>query len=254
MNIATEQLFEYALRLADDALILGQRLTEWCSNGPFLEEDIALSNVALDHIGRARLFYDCATRFDPQGRSEDTLAFLREEREYHNLLLFELPRGDFAFTIVRQFLNDLFMVPYLEQLRTSRNAPLAAVAGKCFKESCYHLRRSKYWMVRLGDGTAESHRRMQEALNTLWGYTHELFLMDSLESTLATCGVAVDRGALRPGWDRQVDAILREATLERPGAAAWAASGGREGQHTEYLGHILTELQYMQRTWPGLHW
>jgi len=244
---------DYALRQADDALVLGQRLAEWCSRMPFLEEDIATANVALDFIGRARLYYAYAARLEGRGRSEDDLALLRDCRAYRNLLIYELPRGDFACTMARQLFVDAFQVPFLEQLVAGADAELAAIAAKAVKESRYHLRRSHTWMVRLGDGTDESRRRAQQAVDALWGYTHEFFTMDALELELARAGVAVDRRALKPAWDRSVDAILGEATLQRP-VDGWRVEGGREGRHTEHLGHLLAELQFMQRAYPGLQW
>lgn len=244
---------EYALQLADDALVLGQRLSEWCGRAPFLEEDIALTNVALDYIGRARMLYAYAAELDRKGRTEDDFAFLRDCRDYRNFLICELPRGDFAFTMTRQLLVDTFNVAFLERLARSADATLAAIAHKAIKESRYHLRRSGEWVVRLGDGTGESRRRMQRALDELWAYTGELFEMDALETRLATAGVAADRAALRPDWERRIETTLGEATLQRPGDDL-AIRGGRAGIHTEHLGYLLAELQYMQRAYPGLSW
>lgn len=244
---------DYATALGDDALVLGQRLAEWCSNAPFLEEDLALANVSLDFIGRARMFYAYAAEHEGAGRSEDQVAFLRDCREYRNLLIHELPIGDFAFSMVRQFLVDAFNLVFLEALERSRDATLAAIAGKALKETRYHLRRSHDWMLRLGDGTDESHARMQEALEQIWGYIPELFEMTPLETRLAAAGIAVDRAALRAGWQASVEAVIAEATLERP-SASWQVTGGREGVHTEHLGHLLSELQFMQRAYPGLQW
>jgi ring-1,2-phenylacetyl-CoA epoxidase subunit PaaC len=252
MNVEQDRV-DYAIALGDDSLILGQRLCEWCSRAPFLEEDIALANVALDFLGRARMFYTHAVTLEGRGRTEDDIAFLRAEREYRNLLLHELPRGDFAFTTVRQFLVDAFDLGFLDALRGSHDKELAAIAAKAIKESQYHWRRSRDWMLRLGDGTAESNRRMQEALEKLWGYTHELFTMNPFEQRLADAGVAVDRAALRAGWLARIEPVVVEATLKRP-ADAWAVRGGRDGIHTESFGHLLCELQYLQRTYPGLTW
>ncbi len=246
-------LFDYTLGLADDALILGQRLSEWCSHAPFLEEDLALANVALDFIGRARMLYGYAAALEGAGRDEDALAYLRDCRDYRNLLIMELPRGDFAFSTARQFLVDAFNVPFLEALCHSADAELAAIAGKAIKESRYHYRRSREWVLRLGDGTEESHRRVQRAFDEIWGYTHELFRPVPAEHALVAVGIAPDRAALRARWESLVVPVLEEATLRRP-ADAWSVDGGREGTHTEHLGHLLAELQFMQRAYPGLQW
>jgi ring-1,2-phenylacetyl-CoA epoxidase subunit PaaC len=248
-----QDLFDYTVALGDDALVLGQRLSEWCSNAPFLEEDLALANVALDFIGRARMFFAYAAELEGAGRDEDAIAYLRDCRQYRNLLIHELPRGDFAFSTVRQFLVDAFNLPFLEALGASRDARLAAIAGKALKETRYHLRRSRDWMLRLGDGTPESHARAGQALGQLWGYTHEMFRMGAPEQRLAAAGIAVDRAALRARWLALVEPVLAEATLSRP-ADGWAVSGGREGTHTEHLGHLLSELQYLQRSYPGQQW
>jgi ring-1,2-phenylacetyl-CoA epoxidase subunit PaaC len=241
----------FALRLADDALVLGQRLTEWCGHGPFLEEDLALANTALDYLGRARFFYQFAGGIT--GRSEDELAYTRDVRAFTNHLIYELPRQDFAFTMARQFLIDAFMVPYLQQLTLSQEEGIAAVAAKAVKESRYHLRRSSEWIERLGDGTAESHARLVRALDQLAGYTDEMFEMDALESRLAAEGVAVDRDRLQAPWRQTVDDTLALATLP-PMARGWSVTGGRTGVHTEHLGPMLAELQFMQRAYPGLEW
>jgi len=241
----------YSLRLGDDALILAQRLIEWSSNAPMLEEDLALANTALDYLGRARLFYGHAGSL--MGRSEDELAFRRDVREFTNLLIFELPRGNFAFSMARQFFVDAFSLPFLEALGGSREETLAAIGQKAAKESRYHLRRSRDWMVRLGDGTDESHARAQAAIDALAGYTAELFEMDALEERLVTAGVAVDRRTLHGDWLQCVEATLAEATLRMP-AQTWNVNGGREGIHTEQLGHLLAELQFMQRAYPDCEW
>jgi len=244
---------QYAIRLGDDALVLGHRLSEWCSNGPFLEEDLALTNVALDFIGRARMFYSYAAELAADGSTEDTYAYTRDCRDFRNLLINELPRGDFAFSMARQYLVDVYNLAYMEALRRSTDSSLAAIAEKAVKESRYHLRRSRDWMLRLGDGTVESHGRLQRAVDELWGYTPELFAVDELEQELADAGIAVDAASLRPAWEQSVTATLAEATLQRP-AGGWEVSGGRRGIHTESLGHMLSELQFMQRAYPGLQW
>lgn len=248
---ALDDASAYALRLADDALIYGQRLCEWCSAAPTLEEDLALANTALDYIGRARAMYQRAGVVS--GQDEDDLAYGRDARQFGNLLLVELPRGDFANTIVRQMLLDVFEVPFLERLSQSDDADLAAIAAKGVKEARYHLRRSGEWVIRLGDGTPESHTRAQRALNELWGYLPELFEMDGLEQRLVASGIAVDRQGLEAGWLEGVATIVEEATLDLPDAQ-WRVRGGREGVHTEHLGFLLAEMQYMQRTYPAMQW
>jgi ring-1,2-phenylacetyl-CoA epoxidase subunit PaaC len=244
---------EYTLRLADDSLILGHRLTEWTSHGPFLEEDIAMSNVALDYIGRARMYYGYAAELSADGKTEDDFAFLRDEREFRNLLINELPRGDFAYSTVRQLFIDVFNSLYLPKLMQSNDETLAAIAAKGIKETRYHLRRSRDWTLRLGDGTEESHKRMQKAIDSLWGYTHELFELDDLEQQLANQGIGVDSSALRAEWLATVESILSEATLSRP-EDDWVVKGGRTGYHTENLGHLLTEMQFLHRSNPGCEW
>lgn len=251
-NIA-QQKTDYCIALADDALILGQRLSEWCSNAPFLEEELALANVALDMIGRANLFYEYAATIDAAGRSADQLAFGRDCRDYTNLLINELPKGDFAFTMARQFLVDAFNVEFLQKLQRSTDKHIAGVAEKALKESLYHLRRSRAWVVRLGDGTAESHERIQKAFDDLWAYVPELFQVSASEAALLDEGIAVDRSALRPAWDQVIDATLGEGRLQRPDESR-EISGGRAGIHTEHLGYLLAEMQFLQRTYPNLEW
>lgn len=253
MTASETDLIEYATRLGDDAVVLGQRLSEWCSNAPFLEEDLALANTALDFIGRARMYYGYAAELADDGRDEDDFAYLRDQREFRNLLLCELPRGDFAYSMARQFLIDVFNRLFLERLLASKDERLAAIAAKAIKESRYHLRRSRDWMLRLGDGTEESHRRLQSAVDDLWGFTHELFELDELEQRLVEAGIAVDTPALRDAWRAEVAEVLAEATLQQP-ADDWAVKGGREGYHTEYLGHLLTEMQSLHRAYPGCEW
>jgi ring-1,2-phenylacetyl-CoA epoxidase subunit PaaC len=249
----TTPLFDYALRLADDALLLGHRLSEWCGRAPTLEEDLALANIGLDLIGQARQLYAYAGEVEDQGRDEDRLAYLRQEREYRNLLLVELPNGDFAFTIVRQLLHAAFMVPFWERLQASRDQILAAIAARSLKEARYHLRHAAEWVIRLGDGTEESRDRAGAALDELWPWTGELFEQDAAERALVEAGIAVDRAALKPAWDATVDEVLAEATLARP-QAGWMQTGGRRGLHTEHLGYLLAELQHLQRSHPGATW
>ncbi|MBN7797358.1 1,2-phenylacetyl-CoA epoxidase subunit PaaC [Parahaliea mediterranea] len=249
----TRATADYAVRLGDDALILGHRLSEWCSNGPFLEEDLALTNVALDYIGRARMFLGYGAQLIGGDCTEDTLAYQRDCREFTNLLINELPRGDFAFTMARQYLLDEHALLFLEALQGSSDAELAAIATKAIKETRYHLRRSREWMLRLGDGTEESRRRLQQALEDIWGYLPELFAMDELERELLAAGIAVDREALEAPWRRAVSATFAETDVTLP-ADGWRVDGGRTGYHTEHLGHLLSELQFVQRAYPGCQW
>jgi len=248
-----ELILQYAVRLGDDSLILGHRLSEWCRNGPFLEEDIALSNVALDYIGRARMFYGYAAELSNDNRTEDDFAFLRGCRDYQNLLINELPNGDFAFTMARQLIMDIFYSCFLAELAKSADPSLAAIAAKAVKETRYHLRRSRDWAMRLGDGTEESHTRLQKAFDQIWGYIPEIFEQDELEQRLLDLNIAVNTEALKPQWESTIKGILAEAHIEMP-EDSWTVRGGRQGFHTEHLGYLLTELQYMQRSYPGLQW
>lgn len=245
--------FEYVLRLGDDALILGQRLSEWCGHSPFLEEDIAMANTALDHIGRARLLLTHAGALEGRGRDEDALAYHRDEREFRNVLMVELPNGDYGCTLLRQYFMDVRHHHLFEALQASNDAGLAAIAAKAVKEARYHVRRSGDWVLRLGDGTAESHARMQTALNELWGYTDELFAVDAVEARLCEAGIAPDSAPLAARWQDEVGATLNAAGLVPP-AADWRAEGGRAGLHTEHLGRILVELQHVARSHPGARW
>ena len=244
-------LSTYVLRLADDAMVLGQRISEWTSNSPNLEEDIANSNVALDYLGRARMLYAyAATLLDT---TEDDLAFMRGAREYTNLLMHELPRGDYAFSTVRQFFIDSFDELYFDQLIHSADVQLAGIAAKTVKECRYHIRRSRDLMVRLGDGTEESHTRMQTALNELWGYRHELFMDDALETQLKEQGIAITRSDLLEAWNASIKSCLSEATLSIP-ETDWTVEGGRAGVHSEHLGHMLDDMQCLHRSHPGAQW
>jgi ring-1,2-phenylacetyl-CoA epoxidase subunit PaaC len=245
-------LFAYVVSLADDALVLGHRLSEWSGRAPMLEEDIALSNLGLDLIGQARLLYAYAGEVEGKGRGEDDLAYLRDEFAYANLLLVEQPNGDFAATMVRQLLYAAFMHLYWQALQTSADARLAEIAGKAVKEMAYHVRHAAEWVIRLGDGTDDSHARAAAALEELWTYTGELFEMEG-ERALAQTGVAVDRATIRSAWDATVDRVLAEATLQRP-AERWMQSGGRSGRHSEHLGHLLAEMQVLHRAHPGATW
>jgi ring-1,2-phenylacetyl-CoA epoxidase subunit PaaC len=248
-----DNIQQYATRLGDDSLVLGHRISEWTSHGPFLEEDIALGNVALDYVGRARMFYTYAAELAGEGKTEDDFAYLRDEREFQNYLINELPRGDFAFTIVRQLFVDVYFNYYLTELKKSKDPELAAIATKSLKETRYHLRRSRDWTIRLGIGTEESKTRMTKALNDLWGYTHELFEPDELELELIAQGIAVDMREFKANWLGDVQAIVKEAELEMPDAE-WAVRGGREGFHTEHLSMLLTIMQSVHRANPGAKW
>ncbi|WP_299177374.1 1,2-phenylacetyl-CoA epoxidase subunit PaaC [uncultured Neptuniibacter sp.] len=244
---------EYATRLGDDSVVLGHRISEWVSYGPFLEEDIAYGNVALDYIGRARMFYTYAAELANDGRTEDDFAYMRNDREYRNLLLMEMPKGDFAYSQVRQLFADVYYTVLLPELLQSKDETLSAIAAKAIKETKYHLRRSRDWVLRLGDGTEESHKRTQKAVEQLWGYTHEMFDMDETEQLLADAGIGVDVSKLRDAWHKMVSDILTEATITVP-EDSWAVRGGRTGYHTENLGHMLTEMQIVHRSHPGCEW
>lgn len=246
-------LFEYLLRLGDDSLIIGQRLSEWCGHGPILEEDIAMTNIALDFIGQATSLFDYAAKVENKGRDEDQLAFVRLEHEYKNVLLVEQPNGDFADTMVRQFLFDAFRKPFYEALTKSKDAQLAAIAEKSLKETKYHLRHSSEWVIRLGDGTEESHERAQKAVDNLWRYADELFYEDAVDAALQAEGIAPSLASLREEWMQTITNVLNEATLTIP-TNGWKQAGGRIGRHTEYMGYILTEMQYMQRAYPNMKW
>ena len=241
------------LRLGDDALVLGQRLAQWCRNAPFLEEDLALANTALDFIGRARFLYGHAAELEGLGRGEDHFAFERRASDFSNLKLVELPRGDFAFTMVRQYLFDEFDCLYQALMTASADPGLASIAGKARKEADYHLRRSRHWLVRLGDGSEESHARTVAALAAVLPFALELFDMDPLETQLAEAGVCPDRRALEAPWRATVASNLTQATLTWPATAA-AVTGSRRGEHTEHMEPLLAELQEVTRAMPGLAW
>ncbi|MCL4281431.1 MAG: phenylacetate-CoA oxygenase subunit PaaC [Flavobacteriales bacterium] len=248
-----EALFRAVLRMGDNNLVLGHRLSEWCGHGPVLEEDIAQTNIALDLIGQTRNLLTYAGELEGKGRSEDDLAYLRGEREYLNVQLVELPKADYAFTIARSFLYDAFHLPLQQALTESRDEHLKAIAGKAVKEVTYHLRHSSEWLIRFGDGTEESHRRAQEAVDELWRYTGELFVPDEAEELLAKDGTLPKLTDLKAEWSATVDRVLNEATLKRP-ADGWMAGGGKKGVHTEHLGPMLAEMQILQRTFPGVEW
>jgi ring-1,2-phenylacetyl-CoA epoxidase subunit PaaC len=248
-----QQLFQYVLQLADTSLILGHRLSEWCGHGPILEQDLAMANIALDLLGETRSLYQYAAELEGQGRTEDDLAFLRIATDYRNPLLVEQPNGDFADTIVRQFLFDNFHYHFLQQLLTSPDGRLASIAEKSLKEAAYHLKWSSEWVIRLGDGTEESRRRVEKAVANLWRYSGELTTPTATEKALQTIGLVPDYAPLLPGMEAHVAKVFREATLVVP-QGVFMQKGGKDGRHSEHLGYILAELQYMQRTYPGLQW
>ncbi len=251
------RLFEYLLRLGDSPLILAQRLGESVGTGPVLEEDIAQANVGLDLLGQARLWLGYAGEVEGRGRDEDTLAFRRDAPQFRNLLLVEQPNGNFADTIARQFLFDAWHLLALRALASSREPRIAEIAARSAKEAQYHVERSGDWVVRLGDGTATSHERMQTAIDTLWMYTGEMFAVDAVDESLIAAGVAADPRPLEAAWRGHVDAILDEGTLAAPSGVFMQGGqgrGGRQGVHTEHLGHLLPEMQYLQRAYPEARW
>jgi ring-1,2-phenylacetyl-CoA epoxidase subunit PaaC len=251
--VSNDSLFRYLLRLGDTSLVLGQRLGEWIGHSPALEEDLGLANLSLDLVGQARLLLTYAGEVEGKGRDEDALAFLRDAPQFVNLTLAEQPNGDFAQTIARQVLLDAWQLEMYEALSNSSDTRLAAIAAKAVKESRYHFRFSSGWLIRLGDGTEKSHRRAQNALDGLWRFTDELFTADELDEEMATAGIAPRLAELQPRWVTQVDAVLHEATLQKPANSPYSWHGKR-GVHTEHLGHMLTEMQHLQRTYPGAQW
>lgn len=246
-------LFDYTLGLADNALILGQRLGEWCGHGPILEQDIAMTNLALDLVGQARLLYQYAGTVEQKGRSEDELAYLRDGWDFRNVLLVEQPNTDFAYTVVRQFIYDSFDYFFYEALQKSNDATLAAIAEKSLKETRYHLRWSSEWMIRLGDGTETSHQKMQQAVDDLWPYAGELLTMNDTDRIVLDFGIGVDLNAIAPAVMNRQQAIMAEANLNIP-SNVFMHQGGKNGLHTEHLGYILAELQFLQRTYPDATW
>lgn len=246
-------LAEYLLRLGDDRLVLGHRLSEWCGHGPVLEEDIATANIALDLLGQATIFLRMAGLAEGQGRDEDALAYWRDETQFRNASIAELPVGDFGFTILRQFLFSAWAFHHLDALSASGNAELAAVAAKALKETRYHVRHASEWVLRLGDGTEESHGRMQRAMDELWPWTGELAWQDAVDADLRKTGVAPDLEALKSPWEVMVRDVATRATLTIP-KGPMRMSQGRQGKHTEHLGHMLAELQIVARSHPGAKW
>lgn len=245
--------YKYALQLGDNALILAQRLGEWCGHGPVLEQDIALTNIALDLLGEARLWLSYAAELEGRGRTEDELAYFRDAPEFRNALLLEQPNGDWACTIARQFFFDSYHFYLMQALAGSSDERLAAVAEKTLKEVRYHLQFSSEWMIRLGDGTALSRQKIQTAVDDLWMYTGELTTPNETEQLVAEAGTGVDLTEIKPLWAAKVATVLDEATLRTP-QGGWMQSGGKDGRHTEHLGYILAEMQHLQRSYPGLEW
>ncbi|HTD92763.1 MAG TPA: 1,2-phenylacetyl-CoA epoxidase subunit PaaC [Chitinophagaceae bacterium] len=246
-------LNEYILLHADNTLIIGHRNSEWCGHGPILEQDIAISNISLDLIGQARNFYQYAAQLRNDGSTEDSFAYLRDVREFRNCLLVEQPNGDWAQTILRQFFFSNYQHVLYSELQGSSDLELAAIAEKALKEVTYHLRWSSEWVIRLGDGSGESNERMQKAVANLWSYTGELFMPAPCEKMAAEQKIAPDLLSLKPKWEQRVKEVFAEATLPFPGAG-FMHSGGKEGKHTEHLGYILAELQFMQRSYPNAQW
>ena len=246
-------LYKYALVLGDDALVLGQRLSQWAYKGPFLEEDIALSNISLDLFGRANLLLEYAATLREKGSTADDLAFKRNERQFSNHILSEQPNGNFADTIMRQFFLDAFYKLFLQKLIKSKDDQLSAIAQKSIKETTYHLRHSSKWIIRLGDGTAKSHEKLQSAIDNLWMFTNELFEMNQTDNNMLTQKIGVNCLSIKAEWDQLIDEVLSEATLKRP-ENTHMTYGGREGIHTEHLGHLLSDMQYLQRAYPDAKW
>jgi len=251
--MSRETLYRYVLGIADNNLILGQRLGELCGHGPSLETDIALTNIALDLFGQTRSYFQYAAQLSDVHSTEDDVAFLRKEREYRNVLLVEQPNTHFGFVVGKQFLFDHFHYLFIEKLQHSTDATLAAIAKKAIKEVSYHKRFSSDWVKRLGDGTEESHEKMQEAINDLWRYTNELFEMSDEDQQLVAEGIGVDLNILKQHYYSNISEVLREATLTVP-EGQYFQKGGKQGVHTEHMGFILSELQYMQRTYPNMTW
>jgi len=252
-NNANNGLFEFLLQMGDNCLILGHRNSEWCGHAPALEEDIAVANVSLDLIGQTQMWLTLAGEVEGQYRSADDLAYLRDAFDFRNLLLLEQPNTDFALTLVRQFLFDAWHLPMLKGLMNSTDKRIAEIAEKSVKEVAYHLDRSTDLLIRLGDGSAESHRRMQGALDELWSYTGEMFTFDDLQPALVTDGIVPDTDAISDTWKRHVSATLKAATLDMP-ENEFIRRGGKDGIHSEHLGFLLAEMQFLQRAYPGASW
>lgn len=248
-----QSLIDYTLHLADNALIIGHRNSEWCGHGPVLEQDIAISNIALDFIGQARNFYQYASELSGNNTTEDSLAFLRDVSEFKNVLITELPNGDWAQTTLRQFLFSTYQYYFYQQLQNSTDTRLAAIAAKSLKEVTYHLRWSSEWVIRLGDGTEESKHRLLRALDELWNFTGEMFLPAAYETALLQENMGVDLSIIHQEWNQKVLEVFAEASIQIP-EKSWAQQGGKAGIHTEHLGYILAEMQFLQRAYPGADW
>jgi ring-1,2-phenylacetyl-CoA epoxidase subunit PaaC len=248
-----KQQYHYLLRLGDNALVLGQRLCEWIGHAPVLEEELATANVALDLIGQATAWLELAAARRGDGVDADRLAFHRDAMDFQNVLLVEQPNGDYAHTIARQFFFDAFHYPLLEQLARSQDEQVAGIAAKAVKEARYHLRRSGEWVIRLGDGTEESHQRMQQAVDALWMYTGEMLMADAMDQAMLAQGVGADLAQVAKAWQGYVDEVLAEATLTRP-SQEWMQQGGKQGRHSEHLGYLLAEMQFLPRAYPDARW
>lgn len=248
-----DALINYCLRLGDTSLILGQRMGEWCSNGPLLEEDIAMTNIALDHIGQARTMLTYAGELEGKGRSEDDLAYRRNEREFFNSLISERPNGHFGDTIIRNFLQSAYFYHLYKALASSKDLMIAAHAAKSLKEVTYHLRHSAEWVVRLGDGTDESKEKIQNSLDDIWEYTGNLFEMNEVDHVLIKEGIAVDQNDINLQWSKTVDEVLTRAKLSRP-KDGFMQTGSLSAMHSEYLGHLLAEMQFLPRAYPTAKW
>ncbi len=246
-------LINYTLQIADNSLILGSRLSEWCGHGPILEQDIALTNIALDLIGQSRILYQYAAKIEGNGKTEDSYPYLRTERQFRNILLVEQPNEDFAYTMVRQFFFDSFNFYFLNELLQSTDENLCAYAEKSIKEVRYHIRFSSEWLIRLGDGTDESHQKMQKALDDLWTYKDECMIANKLDEEMRDSGIGVNLEKVKISFDKKIDEVIKTSTLKKP-EDGWSQKGGKEGLHSEYLGYILSEFQFMQRAYPGLEW
>jgi ring-1,2-phenylacetyl-CoA epoxidase subunit PaaC len=245
---------KYILQLADTNLILAQRLCEWCGHGPILEQDIAMSNIGLDLLGQSRSLYQLAATVEGNGKQEDDYAYLRQERDFKNLLLVEQPNGDFAVTVVKQFLYDAYQLLLLKELKLNRNSQLAAIAEKSLIEATYHFKWSAEWVIRLGDGTSESHEKVQKALNDLWMYAGEMFIPNQDEQLLIANQYIPNLPELKELWVQKITEVVEEATLELPDLSTYMQTGGKNGIHTEHLGYILAEMQYIHRQYPGQQW
>ncbi len=248
-----EHIIHFLYRLGDNSLILGQRLAEWCSKGPTLEEDVALTNISPDNFGQARMIFSHLAELEANGKSEDDYAFKRNEREFYNALIVERPNGHFGDTIARSFLFDAFQFHFYKELTKSTNDFLAGLAGKSLKEVQYHVRHSGEWIVRLGDGTEESKEKIQESINSLWEYTGDMFATDDQINALTKAGIAPDYSVIKYNWYKTVEEVLYRATLKKP-EDGFMQNGSLNGLHSEFLGHLLGDMQYLQRAYPNAEW